>query len=120
MATSLMKFMNRKDGGSRGQLHWGRADIDGLPFRGSQVPLYRNDEAEERLVRVRDPKNGTFYTGDPEQNAKYLDVLDGAANGWYEIPFLERWRNPDDNYHYVYVEWLECCYEDGTKIVGLR
>ena len=38
MATGLLKFANQRDGGARGQFHWGRADVDGLPFRGKNVP----------------------------------------------------------------------------------
>lgn len=110
---SLVKFVNNKDGNGRGQLFWERADVDGLPFRGHQAPLYRNEEYEERVVRVADPKNGTFYTGDSEQNASYLKVLDGISNSWYQLIHIDRWRNEGDNYHYVYIEWVEYYLEDG-------
>jgi hypothetical protein len=110
---SLVKFVNHKDGNGRGKLFWERADVDGLPFRGHQAPLYRNEEYEERLVKVADPKNGTFYTGDSEQNASYLKVLDGISNSWYQLVHIDRWRNEGDNYHYVYVEWVEYYLEDG-------
>jgi hypothetical protein len=113
MSNSLVKFTNRKDGNGRGQLFWNRADLDGLPFRGEQAPLLRTEEYEERVVRVADPKNGTFYTGDPDQNAAYLKVLDGVSNSWYQLLFIERWRNDGDKHHHVYVEWLEYFLEDG-------
>ena len=110
---SLVKFVNNKDGNGRGQLFWERADVDGLPFRGHQAPLYRNEEYEERVVRVADPKNGTFYTGDSTQNSSYLKVLDGISNSWYQLIHIDRWRNEGDNYHYVYIEWVEYYLEDG-------
>jgi hypothetical protein len=113
MSNSLVKFTSRKDGNGRGNLYWERADVDGLPFRGHSAPTYRNEEFEDRVVRVADPKNGTFYTGDPEQNAAYLKVMDGIANSWYHIVFVERWRAEGDKYHHVYVEWLEYFLEDG-------
>lgn len=113
MSNSLVKFTNRKEGNGRGQLFWGRADVDGLPFRGTQAPNYRDEEFEERIVRVADPKNGTFYTGDPLQNAEYLKVMDGITNSWFRLNFIERWRKDEDIHHYVYLEWVEFFLEDG-------
>jgi len=113
MSNSLVKFTDRKDGNGRGQLFWGRADLDGLPYRGFTAPSFRQDEFESRIVKVADPKNGTFYTGDPEQNAEYLKVMDGVANGWYHLMFIDRWREEDDKKHYIYVEWVEYFLEDG-------
>lgn len=113
MANSLIKFTSQKDGNGRGQLFWERADVDGLPFRGHQPPLLRTDEYEDRIVRVADPKNGTFYTGDPDQNTAYLKVMDGVANSWYQLVYVNRWRKRNDVHHYVYVEWLEYFLEDG-------
>ena len=113
MSNSLVKFTSRKDGNGRGQLFWGRADIDGLPFSGHAAPSMRQDEFEERVVRVADPKNGTFYTGDPTENAAFLKVMDGISNSWYHMIFIERWREDGDKHHYVYVEWVELFLEDG-------
>ncbi len=115
MSNSLIKFTSNKDGNGRGQLYWERADIDGLPFRGQRPPLLRTDEYEERVVRVADPKNGTFYTGDSEQNTNYLKIMDGVANSWYQLVFIERWRDEGDKSHHIYVEWLEYFLEDGKS-----
>jgi hypothetical protein len=123
MPNSLVKFVNQKEGTSvegRGDLHWKRADIDGLPFRGHQVPSYRNDEFDERVVRVSDARNGTFYTGDTEENAKYLKVMDAIQNGWYQLVFCERWRQEldsgkQDKFHTIYLEWAEFFLEDGSS-----
>jgi len=114
MATSLIKFASQKEGNERGRLFWDRADVDGLPFRGHQAPAYRNEEYEDRLVRIADPKNATFYTGDPVQNQAYLKVMDGVSNSWYQLSFIERWREVKDIHHYIYVEWLEYFLEDGN------
>jgi len=113
MSNSLVKFTNRKDGNGRGTLFWNRADVDGLPFRGNMAPVLREEEYEERIVRVADPKNGTYYTGDDEQNSAYLKVMDGISNGWYHLIFVDRWREADDKYHYIYIEWVEYFLEDG-------
>ena len=114
MSNSLVKFTNQKDGDGRGQLFWGRADVDGLPFRGKQAPAFRQGEFEERVVRVADPKNGTFYTGDAEENKAYLEMMDGVANGWYHLLFIDRWREDDDKKHYIYAEWVQYYLEDGS------
>ena len=114
MSNSLVKFTSRQDGNGRGQLYWNRADIYGLPFRGFMPHSFRQEEFEERVVRVADPKNGTFYTGDTEQNADYLKVMDGVSNGWYHLIFIDRWREDGDKKHYIYVEWVEYFLEDGN------
>lgn len=113
MSNSLVKFTNRKDGNGRGQLFWGRADVDGLPFRGQMAPSMRQEEFEERVVRVADPKNGTFYTGDENENAEYLKVMDGVANGWFHLVYIDRWREEGDKKHHIYIEWVEYYLEDG-------
>ena len=101
MPNSLIKFIDKTDGNGRGQLYWGRASVDGLPFRGPEAPLLREEEFDDRLVRVA------------EQNKTYLEVMDSAANGWFHIMFIDRWREEDDKHHYVYLEWLEYFLEDG-------
>lgn len=116
--SSLIKFMQQNGAAtnisrSEQSLHWGRASSDGLPFRGNSAPLLRDDEYEDRVVRVADAKNGTFFTGDPEQNLRYLLILDRVANGWYQILHIDRWRDTNSNNHFVYVEWLEFFMEDG-------
>jgi|TARA_R110000851_G_scaffold256974_1_gene409477 hypothetical protein len=116
MTNSLVKFTSRKDGNGRGELFWGRAGVDGLPFRGQAAPSYRDEEFEERVVRVADPKNGTFYTGDEEQNTAYLKTMDGIANGWFHMVFIDRWRDEGDSEHRIYIEWVEYFLEDGSPV----
>lgn len=114
MSGSLVnKFANRKDGNGRGNVYWNRAGIDGLPFRGEVPPLLKEEEFEDRLVRVSDFKNQTFSTGDENQNAEYCRVMDGVANGWFQLVHIERYRKPDDNSFSIYVEWIEPFLEDG-------
>lgn len=114
MANGLIKFANRDYESDRGKLYWGRASHDGLPFRGHAPPTLTSDEFDQRVVRVADPKNGTFNTGDAEQNRQYMSVLDGVANGWFQLIHIDRWRPEGENSIYVYAEWLEVCLEDGS------
>lgn len=116
MGSGLIKFASRvQDGGERGNLYWKRALQDGAPYRGRTPPNYTQEEFENNTVRVADPKNGTFYTGDPKQNVAYLDVLDKISNGWGALVWVERrYVKPDDPYYTVSIEWLEYFLEDGT------
>jgi len=100
---SLIKYARE----ARPDVHWGRVELDGFPFRGKEVPLLKEEEFADRTTKTFDAKNGTFYTGDKEQNSLYLEVMDKAANGWWSIIFIERWRNPGDNHMWIYIEWIE-------------
>ena len=53
------------------------------------------------------------------RDIKYLEVMDGVANGWFHLVFVERWREDGDKRHHVYMEWLEYFLEDGqpTKAI---
>lgn len=121
MGSSLVKFANRIDGNGRGKLYWGRAEHDGLPFRGPMAPMFTEEEYEERVVRVADPRNGTFRTWDPVENQQYLDVMDKILNGWATCLFAERWRarvrrgKHTVERHVVYIEWAEYYLEDGSR-----
>lgn len=101
----------RRNGAANADVYFNRVSLDGVPFRG-EAPLLKNSEADDRLVQVADAKNGTFYTGDPVANASYLEIMDRIANSWYQLIFVERWRNDGDNYHHVYIEWLERYMQD--------
>lgn len=112
---SLIKFSNRtKDGSGRGNLFWGRANVDGAPFRGMLPPNFTEEEFEARAHRVADPDNRTFYTGSKEENKAYLDIMDAICNGWAQLIYVERWREPGDIHHYVYIEWVKYYMEDGA------
>lgn len=115
MSGSLVRFMNRtKDSGGQ-PLHWGRATLDGAPFRGPS-PMFTGEEFEDRVVKVADPHNGVFDITKPEENTAYLAVLDGAANGWFRILYIKRpgEYDPKDKAK-AYVEWVEYFMEDGSR-----
>jgi hypothetical protein len=115
---SLIKYVNQTDGGERGPLHWGRAKVDGFPFRGQNPPLMREEEAAERLVRVSDFRNGDFDISDPAQNKSFCNVMDGITIGWFELVFIDRFRDPEKTR--IYVEWVEYYMEDGTATPAFR
>ena len=108
---SLVKYYGDKDGNGRGQLWWGRADKDGLPFRGRQVPHLKEEEFEERLVMVGDAKAELFdVTEDNETRQRYLWVVDRIVNGHFVC--LHREHHFSDGKMLVYIEWVERYMED--------
>jgi hypothetical protein len=40
--------------------------------------------------------------------------MDGVANGWFHLLFIDRWREDKDKRHYIYAEWVEYFLEDGS------
>lgn len=112
--SSLVKYYQDRgpeNGNGRGQYWWGRADRDGLPFRGRAVPNYTEEEFEEKLVRTGDAKVNLFdVTEDGDQRQAYLTVVDRVANGWYVC--LHREHHFVDGRMLVYIEWFERFVED--------
>lgn len=116
MQSSLMKFSNRRNTDNGDPLYWGRANEDGLPFRGPMAPLLRDEEMETRARKVADAKSGFFDVHVPEQKQAYLDIMECTYNGWYQLAYLERFW-VDETGHRTsmhYVEWVEYYLEDST------
>lgn len=82
---SLLKYRDVQQRDSRGVTHWTRADIDGAPYRGKQIPLLREAEFEEFAERVKDVKVKMFQLWEPDQLLAYQDVLDKCANNWWTL-----------------------------------
>lgn len=119
VSAELLKFANRQtDNGKK--LFWGRAPVDGAPFRGTMAPQYTEDEFSERTHRVHDAHNGVFDPLDPEDNRRYLEVMEGWANRWYQIVFIDRqWTDVKrPGRRLIYIEWLVPFLEDGTAASG--
>jgi|JI10StandDraft_1071094.scaffolds.fasta_scaffold264021_1 hypothetical protein len=110
--SSVLKYMRSfQPQSASSSLHWGRAAVDGAPFRG--VPsLMRDEEFEARTIRVSDAKVQMFDLSKPEHLATYQTILDRAANGWYRIIHVDRTWAPEKTHMMVYVEWAEQYIED--------
>lgn len=98
------------------KVFWNRADVDGAPYRGINPPLLTDEEYAQRVKRVYEPKNATFYTGDPTQNAAYVEVLRKIFNSWAKLIWIDRWREPGQQFYTVAIEWCEFYMEDNTPI----
>ncbi len=69
----------------RGQIHYGRAHIDGAPFRGKAVPMLRESEFEEFLETVYDTETRYLDMSKPEDVATYALVHGKSTNGVWLI-----------------------------------
>lgn len=122
-----MAFLKFRQAGSDNNLHWGRADRDGAPYRGRVAPLLRDEEWEEFAERVHDCKCGMFRSDQPDERQHgrtYQEVLDGAANGWFKIFARERhWWTPENGPPVLvrYIEWSEPSMQiDESRIASLQ
>ena len=93
------------------QLHWGRFERDGAPFRGASVPLIREEEADTLLTRTSDIRFGVFDVSKPEQTqfAETLaTILGNVGLNWYRITqWSERWHDtPEGPKMFVFVVWV--------------
>ena len=114
--SSLVRHMNEKDGNGRGKLFWGRSGSDGAPFRGPAAPMLREEEYDERAVRVGDPHVRIFKISPdhPEDTAAYQDVLTKVVNGgWGQVIHVDRQYKEKDGYWMIYMEWVQWYMEDG-------
>ena len=116
--SSLIRFMHHRDGGERGNLYWQRANMDGAPFRGHEPPRLPEEEYQQRVVEVIDPKIGTFDLSDPGERQAYLEVLNKIVNGWATLSHRERRYCEGTRNWVVHIEWLEHFMEDGSPVQG--
>lgn len=106
MSRSFVKYLNTP-GNERGALHWGRAGVDGAPFRGPRSPLLKESEYEAYAERVYDAKVDTFDMSDKAQKLRYQEILDRSANRWYRVLACDRQFVESKNTWMVYLEWVE-------------
>ena len=110
MADGLVKFMSQSSDNGNGRLFWGRAHVDGAPFRG-EPSILTEDEYEARKSKVGDPHNNTFDLNEPSENAAYLGVLNMIVNKWATLLHIERMITVE--HKKVYIEWIQWFFEDG-------
>lgn len=89
------------------RLYWGRVGIDGAPIKGNTGTLYKNEEFEQLSRREYDTRVAVFKLWEPEALAKYTEVLDRTANGWYKVLFVDRQFDQTHGNMLVYIEWVE-------------
>ena len=73
-----------REGNGRGPLHFARAHVDGLPFRGKPVML-KDEEFDEYTEIVYDADVDVFEVTDSAQKIKLQKIMDNVANGVYRV-----------------------------------
>jgi hypothetical protein len=93
---SLLKYVQNVDhpacklqGLNNEALHFGRADIDGMPFVGPPIPFNQEAEYEELTDVDFNSDVRIFDIGNPEERAAFRTVIEAAANGWYKIHVMQ-------------------------------
>lgn len=102
--SSILRYAGLTTASNGAPLSWNRAEIDGLPFRGPQAPMLREDEFYENTVTVADVKVRFFDMDKPQDLADYTQVMERAANQLYTVLFIQRFLNGTMKH---YVEWAE-------------
>jgi len=110
MAGSIDDFFNNRSRHGGKKVFTNRIGDDGVPFRGFQPPNLREDEYDQRVVRVAEPRVEEFDMTQSKDKQRYLTVLKGAAEGYFRIIFLDRFHKGSTKH---YVEWIEFYNEDG-------
>jgi hypothetical protein len=110
---SFLKFQENNQP-QAGGIHWSRVDRDGAPFRGTKIPLLKEEEYEEFAQKVQDAKIGIFKATDPahkQHGRTYQEVLDGILAGWFTLLSERQYKWIDTGSNgpemHVYVEWSE-------------
>ncbi len=81
----LLKYREENQTEDGTPLHWGRAMVDGAPFRGKQVPMWRDEEFETFGERVKNAKTRVFQMWVEADVTAYNAVMDRIANGWWTL-----------------------------------
>lgn len=115
-ATSLAQYMGQKQTASGDPLHWGRADIDGVPFRGKSLPAMSEAEMETRLRKVADPQVKVFDMTKPEDVKEYQQVLGKITAQWATCIFVDRQFVEAEKKWLVYLEWADWYMQDGAPM----
>ncbi len=111
LPTSLVRFATQAVADDGRPLQWGRAAVDGLPFRG-RLPLMPDAEYEARAVRTADFKCAFFDVATEEGRRDYQTLMDRCLNKWYQLITRELFQGGTTRH---YVEWAEWYMEDGVR-----
>ena len=104
--SSLLKFANEQRDGAGNSVQWGRAEEDGLPFRGRAGMYKTESEYDARVSRICDFKFKRFHLDNSDDAAAYGVVMDKIANRWFRMFHIDR-DGVKATPPWIYVEWGE-------------
>lgn len=105
---SFLKYIRddakQKTGGQTDPaLEFGRAHLDGMPYRGPAA-LLREEEYEDLTEVVHNGHVDVFDLSDPQHREKLEEIVDRATNGWYSIfKLVDRFVDQPDGSVKVFV-----------------
>lgn len=105
---SMAKYFADRGGPAsehNGKLHW-PGTADGFPFRGDQIPDLRGREHAE-IPLVLDHHSDLFRLWEPEEKARYDQIQDRIANGWYIQRRLREIVVDGQLWPAMYLEWAQ-------------
>jgi len=103
---TLARYFEREQDDTGQQLHWGIADVTGLPIRGDTPPALKPEEIDDLPIE-HDVRVQLFDLTKEEDKQAYQTILERAANGWYKVSFRQfRWA-PEGDGAQIYCEWIQ-------------
>jgi hypothetical protein len=97
-----------KEGNGRGPMHFGRAHVDGLPFRGKPVML-KEEEWDDFTEIVYDAQVELFDLSDDESKKRLQSVIDNVANGVFRVlRYDHHWYEKGDGIPSIRVYLMWC------------
>lgn len=93
--------------GLGGDLHFGRFDLDGVPYQGPAVPLKEQEYEEFTELRYRADVR-LFDLSIEDQRVELQRIVEFGANGWWQIVRMEHQFVPQQDGTckvYVYCVW---------------
>ena len=109
---SLIKYQDDQgvtEGNGRGPLHFGRAHVDKMPFRGN-APMLKEEEYDDLTETVYDGFVFLFDITKPDHLTKLQLIVDRSVNGWYHMHKMSEQFVPQPNGTlkvFVYCVWSE-------------
>lgn len=103
MPTPLAKYFGTAQDPAGQPLFW-PGTPDGFPFRGTMPPAMKQEEWEDS-ANIVDAKTDILEL--PRDLDKYTEVIDRAANGWYQIRKEIINYDEKEKVYRVLLQWLE-------------
>ena len=103
---SILKSFAERGGESTepgGPLHW-PGTIEGFPFRGGDIPDFKEDEIDNVPLMV-DFHVKIFELWKDEDREAYVQIRDRVANQWYQVVHIDRKYDDEHKNWRVYMEW---------------
>lgn len=117
----LLKYVGQTIETPRGPVQFGRAQVDGMPFRtpglqpGQAPPFYQQAEIDRYAEPVYDFDAAVFNLRNPDDLMLYKQVFDRHYAGVYKVFYESPPHHGENGEVIVFVKWALKCLEMGTR-----